>query len=101
MLLLSKLLNKVFNSLISNNKLSFLLTMISLNLDVVNLFKFIELISLLLSKVSSNSFFKSFFAIIAPFIVLLGILSGYFSATESAAIFSLYCLFLPSKAIPY
>jgi tripartite ATP-independent transporter DctM subunit len=41
-----------------------------------------------------NSFLKSFFAIIAPFIVLLGILSGYFSATESAAIFSLYCLFL-------
>lgn len=40
------------------------------------------------------SFHKSFFSIIAPFVVLFGILSGYFSATESAAIFSLYCLIL-------
>ena len=55
--------------------------------------KKIKKIKFSLSKLK-NSFFKSFFAIIAPFIVLLGILSGYFSATESAAIFSLYCLFL-------
>jgi tripartite ATP-independent transporter DctM subunit len=55
--------------------------------------KRIKKIKFSLSKLK-NSFFKSFFAIIAPFIVLLGILSGYFSATESAAIFSLYCLFL-------
>ena len=45
-------------------------------------------------KKFKNSFFEAFFSIIAPFIVLLGVLSGYFSVTESAAIFTLYCFFL-------
>ena len=45
-------------------------------------------------KKFKNSFFEAFFSVIAPFIVLLGVLSGYFSVTESAAIFTLYCFFL-------
>ena len=45
-------------------------------------------------KKLKNSFFEAFFSVIAPFIVLLGVLSGYFSVTESAAIFTLYCFFL-------
>ena len=45
-------------------------------------------------KKFKNSFFEAFFSVIAPFIVLLGVLTGYFSITESAAIFTLYCFFL-------
>ena len=45
-------------------------------------------------KKFKDSFFEAFFSIIAPFIVLLGVLTGYFSITESAAIFTLYCFFL-------